>query len=211
MQAVPEKPTTEELIACPQCDALYRVPSVPDGARLRCSRCHALLLAPRAGAVEAIVSLASGALALMVASIAFPFLHLGVAGLSAEASVIDTIRSYAVVSGLMAPLSVLLAALIVVLPAMRLGGLIYALGPLVAGRDPPRFATPVFRLAMNLRPWAMTEVFMIGVAVALVKIAALATVSFGPSFWTFIAVVLLVGAKDTMVCEKSLWRVLTRP
>ncbi|MGL4559350.1 MAG: paraquat-inducible protein A, partial [Afipia sp.] len=145
-----------------------------------------------------------------MAAVSFPFLQLEASGLTSAASVIDTIRSYSVASGIMAPLSALMAALIVVLPALRLGGLIYALSPLAAGRAPARFATPAFRISMAMRPWAMAEIFIIGVAVALIKIAALATVSFGPSFWAFTALVVLTTAKDSLVCERTLWRILAR-
>lgn len=210
MRRHPEPLTTAGLIACPHCDALCRAPEVPEGAKARCPRCHSVLFAPRAGAVAAIVSLALGALVLMIASIAFPFLHLEASGLTNEASVLDTVRSYALASGMMAPLSALMAGLIVLLPALRLGGLIYALGPLVWGAPPARGAVPAFRLAMALKPWAMAEIFIIGVAVALIKIAALASVGFGPSFWAFVGLVMLTTAKDTIVCEWSLWRILVR-
>lgn len=206
----PTPASTDHLIACLHCDALYRWPEVPDGAKARCTRCHAVLLAPRRNAISAIVSLALAALVMMMAAVSFPFLQLEASGLTSAASVIDTIRSYSVASGIMAPLSALMAALIVVLPALRLGGLIYALSPLAAGRAPARFATPAFRISMAMRPWAMAEIFIIGVAVALIKIAALATVSFGPSFWAFTALVVLTTAKDSLVCERTLWRILAR-
>ena len=200
----------DQLIACPHCDALFRWPEVPDGGTARCGRCHAVLIAPRTNAISAIVSLALAALVMMIAAVSFPFLQLQASGLTSEASVIDTIRSYGLSSGLMAPLSALMAALIVILPALRLGGLIYALAPLSVDKPPARFATPAFRISMAMRPWAMAEIFIIGVAVALIKIAALATVSFGLSFWAFVLLVILTTAKDTLVCERTLWRRLAR-
>lgn len=196
------------LVACPQCDLLNRVPQLADGARARCPRCGTVLLAPRAGAAATIVALAMGALVLMVVAVSFPFLAIDASGLHSEASVIDAALSFAEASGRMAPLSVIVAALIVVLPVTRLVALIYALWPLAAGRRPRAHAAAAFRLAMRLRPWAMAEIFIIGVAVALVKVASLAQVGFGPSFWAFVALVVLVAAKDTILCERSLWRAL---
>ncbi len=149
-----------------------------------------------------------GALVLMVVAVSFPFLAIDASGLHSEASVIDAALSFAEASGRMAPLSVIVAALIVVLPVTRLVALIYALWPLAAGRRPRAHAAAAFRLAMRLRPWAMAEIFIIGVAVALVKVASLAQVGFGPSFWAFVALVVLVAAKDTILCERSLWRAL---
>lgn len=198
----------EELIACPHCDSLYRFAAVPAGETARCKLCHVVLFAPRRSAIALIVSLAAGALVLMIAAISFPFIRIETAGLSNNASVIDAVAAFANTSGPMAPLSFMMAALIVVLPAARLGGLIYALGPLAVGHRPPASAARVFRLAMRLRPWAMAEIFIIGVGVALVKIASLAQVHFGPAFWAFAALVILMAAQDIFMCERSVWRIL---
>ncbi|MCA8883501.1 MAG: paraquat-inducible protein A [Rhodobacteraceae bacterium] len=200
----------KDLIACPHCDCLHRWQTVPLGATARCSRCHAVLLRPRRGAIATIVSLASAALVLMVAAVSFPFLQVAASGLSSRASVIDAVMAFANASGLMAPLSLIVGALIIVLPVARLVSLIYALGPVAAGRAPRPHAALAFRAAMRLRPWAMAEIFIIGVAVALVKVSDLAAVGFGPAFWAFIGLVLLVAANDVVTCERSIWRVLDK-
>lgn len=200
----------ENLIACSRCDRLHVMAHVPMGRTAHCARCHTPLLRPRRGAIALIVSLSVSALVLMVVAVSFPFLHIEASGLSSRASVLDAILSFAEASGRMAPLSVAVGALIVALPVLRLTGLIYALGPIALGHAPRPQAARVFRMAMRLRPWAMAEIFIIGVAVALIKIAALASVGFGPAFWAFTGFVLLIAAKDTMVCERSLWRVLAR-
>ena len=54
----------------------------------------------------------------------------------------------------------------------------------------------------------MAEIFIIGVAVALIKVASLAQVEFGPSFWAFTALVLMMAGQDAMICERSIWRIL---
>lgn len=200
----------EGLVACPQCDALHRLRAIPVGSTARCSRCHAVLLAPRKGSIATIVSLALGSLILMVAAVTFPFLMIETSGLVSRASVIDAILAFSESSGLMVPLSVVTAALIVLLPAMRLLALLYSLSPLVVGRALLPQARLLFRVAMRLRPWAMAEIFLVGVAVAVIKIAGMATVEFGPAFWAFVGLVLLNTAKDTIICERSIWLELDR-
>lgn len=200
-----------DLTACPQCDALYRRPRLAAGARARCSRCGALMFDERPGVILTTVSLALAALILLVVAISFPFLRIEAADLSSRASVFDAIAAFTGGSELMVPLSVAIAALIVLLPAARLCALVYALAPLLSGARPLPQATRMFRLAMRLRPWAMAEIFMIGVAVALVKLAGLAAVELGVAFWAFAAVVVLVAAKDMMLCERSVWMLLAPP
>lgn len=201
--------TGRGLIACPHCDALHRRVAVPEDLRARCTRCGATLIAPRAGAVASIVSLATAALILLVVAVSFPFLRIEASGLASEASVIDAVLAFAGGSELMLPLSVATAALIVALPALRLSALVYALAPLVRGRPPLPQAARVFRLSMRLRPWAMGEIFMLGVAVALIKVGGLADITFGPAFWAFGVLVLFVAAKDAVLCERTIWQALT--
>lgn len=197
---------TTDLIACPVCDALHRDARVGDGRIARCRRCGTVLAAPRAGAMTRITMLAAAALVLMVAAVSFPFLELSTLGLHQRSSVIDAILAFS--SGLTAPLSLALALLIVLLPAARLAALLYALAPMALGWRPARHAAAAFRWAEHLRPWAMAEVFIVGVAVALVKVAGLATVTLGPAFWAFCLLVVITVLKDNIMCRLTVWKTL---
>ncbi|MBI1417306.1 MAG: paraquat-inducible protein A [Limimaricola sp.] len=194
------------LIACPTCDALHHLADVPVGATARCVRCQTVLLAPRRQALTRLVMLAVTALVLMAAAIWFPFLELDAQGLRRTSSVLDAALAFS--NGLMAPLSLAVAAMIVVIPLVRLVALIYALAPMALGRRPIVGAVPAFRLANAMRPWAMAEIFVVGVAIALVKIAGLAQLSLGPAFWALIALVLVTVLKDVVMCRMSVWKTL---
>lgn len=194
------------MIACPYCDALHRIPEVEKGARARCVRCGTVLMAPKDGAMTQIVMLATTALILMMAAVFFPFLELSVQGLGRKSSVFDAILAFS--DGLMLPLSFAVAALIVVLPVTRFIALIYVFAPMALGWTPARHARRVFRLAETIRPWAMAEVFIIGVAVALVKVAGLAQVTLGPAFWAFVGLVIVTVLKDSFMCRVTVWQTL---
>lgn len=194
------------LIACPNCDALQLDAPVPVGAMARCHRCGTVLMAPREQAMTRIVMLAATALVLMVAAVFFPFLEISAGGMVQRSSLLDAVLAFS--SGLMLPLTFATAALIIVLPSLRLASIVYALAPMALGWHPARHAVPVFRLAQALRPWAMAEIFIVGVAVALVKVAGLAKLSFGPAFWTFSALVLVTVLSDTFMCRISVWKTL---
>ena len=143
---------------------------------------------------------------LMVGAIFFPFLQLRAVGLHSSASVFDAARAFA--QGETAPLAIAVAALIVVIPIMRVLLIAYVLAPLVLGRRAFRHAAAAFRLSEDLRPWSMAEIFVIGVAVALVKVADLAHVILGPAFWMFGALVVVTILQDTLMCRWSLWRTI---
>lgn len=194
------------LVACPTCDTLHQIAEVPMGARARCLRCHRVLLAPRESAMTKIVMLALTATVLMIAAISFPFLRLESRGLAQESSVLDAVMAFS--EGIMVPLSLAVAALIVVLPLLRLGAILYALVPMAIGWAPAKGAVPAFRLAEALKPWSMAEIFIVGVAVALVKVAGLAQLTIGPAFWAFSGLVLVTFLSDNFMCRLTIWRTL---
>ena len=197
-----------ELTACPTCDLLHRVVPVPEGGRLRCRRCRTVLMTNRRNAIDRTLAAAFGSVDLMVSALTLPFLELSVVGLHRKASLLDAALAFT--SGLVIPLSVATALLIIVIPLVRACALGYTLLPLRLGRRPARGAAAAFRVASHLRPWAMAEVFLIGVVVALVKIGGMATVDFGPAFWAMAGLVVLVVYEGTALDEWSIWQSLDR-
>ncbi len=196
----------DRLLACPRCDALHRAAVVAEGAQAACSRCGTVLLAPREGAFFHVIALALTVAILLVAAVFFPFLRLRLGQVEHGASILDAVRSFS--TGAMVPLSVAVACLIVLIPLVRALALVYVLWPLARGRAGYAAARPVFRLAEALRPWSMAEVFVIGVAVALVKVAGLAQVTLGPAFWAFAALVLVSVLQDNAMCRWTIWQAL---
>jgi paraquat-inducible protein A len=87
---------------------------------------------------------------------------------------------------------------------------IYVLTPLVMDIRPWPGAAQAFRLSEALRPWSMAEIFVIGCAVALVKISSLAEVTFGPAFWMFAVLVVLVVIQENVMCRWSVWNALSK-
>jgi paraquat-inducible protein A len=181
---------------------------VPEGGRLSCGRCRTVLMTNRAGAMDRTLAAAFASVILLVAALFFPFLELSIAGVVRKASLLDAALAFA--DTLVAPLSIGTTLLIIVLPIVRATAIAYTLLPLRLGRAPAEGAKRAFRLAADLRPWAMAEVFIIGVIVALVKIAGLASVTLGPAFWAMSALVLLVVIEGVSLDEWSIWQVLER-
>lgn len=196
----------DQLVACPMCDTLHVDQDLPDGASARCQRCHAVLVTARPTALGRVLALALTAFVLIVAAISFPFLDLNVSGQHNATSVIGAIMAFN--DGLALPLAVAVALFIIILPLLRLAAIIFAIGPLVRGAKPHRLARAAFGLSEILRPWAMAEIFMVGVAVALIKVAGLATITIGPAFWAFTGLVIVTALKDQLICRYSIWQAL---
>lgn len=201
-------PTLDDLVACPQCDTLHRAHVLPDNARAYCQRCGIVLMTSQPAAMARILSLALTAFIMMIAAVSFPFLTLDAGGLHNATSVIDAVLAFN--DGYAFPLAVAVAFFIVVIPLIRLSALIYALGPLVREQKPRQGARKAFALAERLRPWSMAEIFIVGVTVALIKVAGLAAVTIGPAFWAFAGVVVITVLKDQLICRYSIWEALDK-
>jgi paraquat-inducible protein A len=195
-----------DLIACPSCDALYRMPEVRNGERARCHRCHAVLAAPKEGAMTRIVMLAATSFILMVAAVLFPFLELSAAGRTQRSSILDVAMVFT--DGPFVGLAIAVGVFIVLLPLLRLAALIYVMAPMALGWFPPPDAERALRFAERIKPWAMAEIFIVGVAVALIKVAGLAQLSLGPAFWAFALLVLVTALKDNFMCRLTIWKTL---
>jgi paraquat-inducible protein A len=81
----------------------------------------------------------------------------------------------------------------------------YMLVPLRLRRLPYR-PDIVFRLMHLARPWGMTEVLILGMLVALVKLAHIASVVPGVALWTFGALMLLLAAASAAFDPHELWQ-----
>ena len=196
-----------ELIACPRCDAVYHVTEPENGERAVCGRCHTVLIAPRKRAGKQIIAIALAVVVLIIAATVAPFLSIRAAGIANRSSILDAALAFSS-SDLLVVLSLAVASLIVFFPVARALLVIYVLAPIVVDRRPFPGAIRAFRLSEALRPWSMAEIFAIGCAVALTKVADIAQVAFGPAFWIFAALVVLMMIQDAFMCRYSVWKSL---
>lgn len=197
-----------ELIVCPRCDAAYQVARPAHDQRAVCQRCDAVLINPRRKAGVQIVAISCAIVILLLAAAVFPFLSVHAGGVQNSVSVLETALAFR--DGWLVMLSLVMVFLIFIIPLLRVVLSIYVIAPMVFDRPAAPHAAHVFRLAEALRPWSMAEIFAIGCAVALIKISALVDVSFGPAFWMFAVLVVLVVVQDGIICRWSVWNALSK-
>jgi paraquat-inducible protein A len=190
-------------IACPHCDVIYRFSAEEMVTQTRCVRCGYQLTLGKSEAITRVVGLALTSTILMGIVLFAPFLYLDAGPFDSSASVVDVVLGFA--TGIMVPLAFAVLVFIIVVPLTRSFLLIYALAPLLAGYGNAAGAQSALRWAFQLKPWAMAEIFMVGVAVALVKLAGMATVDTGAAFWAFVLLVIVNTLQDTFMCRNTLW------
>ncbi|MDQ1901315.1 paraquat-inducible protein A [Paracoccus sp. WLY502] len=195
--------TGRGLMACPRCDALHVEDELQPGETVNCIRCGGVLAKPRGGAFTQLIALSFTTVVLMMGAIFFPFLEISRMGFGNATSLFGVGMAFA--DGVLLPLVLAVMMMIVGLPVLRAFLLVYTLAPLAQGRAPYRHAARAFRWSELLRPWSMAEIFVIGTAVALVKVAGLATVHLGPAFWAFCALILVNLASRGFMCQTTIW------
>lgn len=198
----------ESLIACPNCDALYRIGKVEKGDHARCTRCHTFLFARRRDAGLIIIATALASTTLVIAALFLPFIEISRLGFSNAATIVDAALAF--YGGPLFLLSLTVLGLIIALPLTRLILTLYTLIPLVLDKPPWPGAKRAFRLSEALRPWSMAEIFLVGCTVSLIKLTDLARVELGPAFWMFVAVTLLMAVQSMVMCRWSVWKALDR-
>ncbi len=89
-------------------------------------------------------------------------------------------------------------------PLLRITGMLYILVPLRFGRRPWALA-PAFRHLETFMPWAMVEVYMLGILVAIVKLSDFATLELGVAVYAFAALIVLMAATAVTLDPREIW------
>lgn len=190
------------LVGCPHCDLLQRLPALLPGASARCPRCDEELWRRREDSFNRVLALTIAAAILYVVANLVPMLGLTVVGREASTTVIGGAEhlwanGHQIVAGL-----VLFTA--VVAPALEIGfTLAIAIGSQL--ERPPRPLGTLLRNYRTIRNWSMIEVMMLGVLVALVKIADYATVIPGVALFVLGALVFLLAAIQASFDPREVW------
>ena len=195
------------LIVCHACDLVHRRGAILDRARVRCVRCRAELYRTNSASIDTAIALGVTALVLLLLSNVYPLVALQLNGSVRATTLVGAAiglynQGYAPVAAL-----VLLTTLLV--PLFQISGLLYVLVPLRAGRRAPG-QNELFRALTHLRPWAMSEVFMLGALVALVKLSALAEVIPGVSLFSYGALMFALSALTSITPTEQFWRWVER-
>jgi len=190
------------LLACPDCDLLQRLPDLEPGASARCPRCDRELWRRRDHSRHRTLPLTLAAAVLYVVANTSPMLGLEAVGREASTTVLGGAEQLwrdgrEIVAGL-----VLLTAIIA--PALQIG---FMLAIAVAARRerPPSWVGILLRHHPTTRIWSMIEVMMLGVLVALIKIAELATVIPGVAMFALGALVFLLAAIQAGFDPREVW------
>ena len=192
----------KHITACHECDLYLELPALREGEKAICPRCGHIIRVLGWNALNRALAYALAALVFLVAANAFPFLAFRSQGQEQVMTLLQSVT--ALYAEGYASLAALILFLIVLIPALLLVGVVYLCLPLRFGRC-ALAAFPICKWLFVLTRWSMVEVFLIGVLVSLIKIADLAQVILGISFWAYIAFSLVLTAMLANLDRHQLW------
>ncbi len=194
-----------DLAACHDCDLLFPKPRLRKGERALCPRCGALLFELKGNSLDHSLALALTSLVLFVLANVNTLLTMKIGG---------RIQTGAIISGVKElydqgfwEIAFLVFVVSILAPLLKILCIFYVLVPLKLDFRLP-YATRVFRLFETLHPWAMTEVYMLGILVAVVKLADLASIEPGIALYSFAALILSMAATDASLENHEIWEQL---
>jgi paraquat-inducible protein A len=76
---------------------------------------------------------------------------------------------------------------------------------------PPAVLRTIFARVMQLRPWSMTEIYLLALFVAYVRLNSMTQVMMGPAVYALAALMVVMILADVMLDEQAVWEALDPP
>jgi len=194
--------TSQALIACPDCDLVQQMPLLAPGDSARCKRCGKVLRNHRPNSLDRTLALTIAACVVFLVANFVPLLGLSAAGREASTTIMGGVQVMWKEGQPLVALTVLFTS--VIAPGLDIA---FMLSMLLAARlsPAPLWAGAMLRFASTIRPWRMVEVMLLGILVALIKIAELARVIPGMALWAVGALMILLAAMTSTFDPQVIW------
>jgi paraquat-inducible protein A len=152
--------------------------------------------------VDRALAFTLGAAFLFIIANLFPIVGLEAAGIANATSLYGAVET--IWKNDMEAVAALVFVTTILIPALELSLMLYVLLPLKLGQV-PQWLAPILRVLQSVRPWSMTQVFILGVLVALVKLVHLAHVVPGIALWSFGGLIILLTGAVASFNMHDLW------
>lgn len=200
-----EIPSVE--LQCQQCALTVKLPELAEKQKAQCPRCGYTFSVIHRNANERVIAFAITGLVFLLASLPFKFLSFSSNGLENH---FDLISSFVILINNNYQILALIELLtIFVFPCLILMSVIYILIPLSKGLY-PKYGRRILSIVFKILPWAMVEIFLIGILVSLIKIIAMADIELGLSFYAFILFALSMTLVVLHMDKHQLYQLLAK-
>ena len=193
------------VVSCDTCGLVQALDRLPPGAAAECTRCGSFIAAGSSRSrLELVAALSLAALVLYVPANIYPILKMHLHGAYSESTVWDGVVTLMTYNEWAVAVIVFLASMVI--PLVKLAGLFaLVLTARMGWSRHLRERTWLYKFIDAIGPWAMLDVFLLAVLVALVKLSSWATVIPGPGLIAFTAMVVLTMLASAAFDPKLIW------
>lgn len=197
------------MISCEECGLVVAVPKLQEGQKAHCSRCDHVLTQTTVNPNQRAIAYSIACFVMLVLSISFPFMSFSVQGMTQEISLLNAAQMLDEFQNSL--LAFLLLGTVIILPAIYISLMLIlyftAYRYQHSARNMPvrKIIKSFCKLLFLVEPWLMVDVFLLGVLVSLIKIATLADISLGYSFYAYCIYAVLVVKCVSLVDKSWLW------
>lgn len=195
----------ESVISCDTCGLVQRLDRLSPGTVAECIRCGSFVAGrSTTRSLEVTAALSLAALILYVPANIYPIMKMYLYGGYSESTVWDGIVMLARTDQWFIAAIVFFASMVI--PLVKLAGLfsLVVTARMGWGRR-LRSRTQLYRFIDAIGPWAMLDVFLLAVLVALVKLSNWAKILPGPGLLAFTLVVVLTMLASAAFDPKLIW------
>lgn len=192
------------LIACQTCGLVQHTEQVQPGSIAQCSRCSSTIVTRKRNSIARTAAFSLAALILYIPANIYPILRMNYYGVYSENTVWDGCvnlfkHGQWFVAGI-----VFLASILI--PLCKLAALFFLV---VMAKLKSRRARSqrvwIYKAITVLGPWAMLDVFLLSILVALVKLQQIATILPGGGFLAFTMMVLFTLLASSSFDPRLIW------
>jgi paraquat-inducible protein A len=194
----------DAVIVCSTCNQSQRVGELRPGTAAECCRCGSVIAERRSGSLELTAALALAALILYIPANLYPILSMNLHGVYSESTVWDGVVSLFRSGQRMVAMVVFFASILIPLFKLITLFLLVAMAKFRSTRW-QRARTQIYQFLGVIGPWAMLDVFLLAILVALVKLQQLATILPGTGLVAFTAMVVLTILATLSFDPKLIW------
>ncbi len=190
---------------CPDCGLFQTIPPLPANGEANCLRCDATLRRTRPNSFNRALALSLTALVLYFVAVSAPFLSVDIIGQRRQTTMLSLPAAFWDLG--VWELALMVSATAIVAPLVKICVMLAVLLGLRTA-NPPKSLPAVFKWYHRIGPWAMIEVFLLGVFVAFTRLGAIATVNVGVALYAVGALMLAMVSADYFLDAEEIWETM---
>ena len=197
----------DHLIICHQCFTLHKEITIKDGSKACCRECKSVLYRYDSKLAEHGLALSITALIFFFLANFFPLVKIEILGHEQFITIIKTFVSLFdngfYIVGLICIFLIFIFPLMIFSIYTLLFGLLYF-------RTANTLTKELLILLSHIKPWSMSDIFLISILVALVKLIGYAQIHMGIAFWALVVFVILDLYLTKTVHISEIWMLRKR-